>query len=132
MEVVEYDKEKHLKHIQDWLVMRDLDMDLSKDIPRIGFVAYGNREPICAGFLRLVESDYLILDSLITNPHASAQTRNRSIDLVVRELILKAKTLGKLKIIANSVDQNTLERSTKHGFKVMPHTMIALDLRGDI
>ncbi len=131
MEVVEYKKETHLTYIKDWLAYRGMDLELANDIPRIGYIVYGNLEPIAAGFLRLVEADYLILDSLITNPNASGKTRNDAIDMVVDALITRAKLLGKLKIIANSIDANTLERSKKHGFRQTLHRMIVLDLRED-
>ena len=131
MEVVEYKKESHLKFIENWLVAHELSVDLAKDLPRIGFLAFDNELGVAAGFLRLVESDYLILDSLITNPKAYSGSRDMAIDLVVKKLIEKAKEMQKYKIIANSTDANTLLRSKKHGFKEMPHTMIVLDLRED-
>ncbi len=83
---------------------------------------------VAAAFLRKVEGSYGQLDSLISNPVATSEQRHRGIDLVVTQVINKAKDLGITGLIALTKDVGTLMRSEKHGFVALPVTTIALDL----
>jgi hypothetical protein len=92
------------------------------------FLAYEKDEPVAAGFLRHIEKQYALLDSLITNPLSAPHLRDQAINAVVGKLILTAKKQGVLKILATSTDEHTLLRSRKFGFVASPHTLIVLDL----
>lgn len=128
MRVVEF-KDRHVHFVSEWLLKRSLSAELSLDLPAVGFIALEDESAIAAGFLRQVEGDYLIVDSLISNPSQAPEARNAAIDLIVLELIKMAKFMGISKIFANSTDINTLERAKKHGFKLLPNVMMSLDLR---
>lgn len=128
MEVQVFNPDDHMDHICEWLKLRNLPYSLGEQLPEIGFMAFEGGQAICAGFLRKVEGDFAMLDSLITNPEALNYLRSNAIDAVVRELIKAAKAWGISSLIATSTDAHTLERSKKHGFVAMPDTVIALEL----
>lgn len=128
MEIVSYNRDTHLIWLAHTLVKHGMSTMLTLDMPKVGFVCLYENLPICAGFLRKVEGNYMILDSLITDPDAHPAIRNQAIDAVVQELINKAKDMGVKKLMANTVDAHTLERSKKHGFKPLEHVVIVLEL----
>lgn len=118
----------HLEHIYGWLKARNAFVPEPSDMPEHGFVAYDEGQPVAAGFLRRVEGNYALVDSLVTNPDAPGVVRNQAIDMVVKHLLFKAKRLGLKHLIAFSVDTNTLMRSERHGFVRIPHAVIIADL----
>lgn len=117
-------------HIASWLNDRALNGSLSHDLPTLGLITYYETTPVAAGFLRRVEGNYCMLDSLITNKNIPSDYRDMALDYLVPKLINLAKSQGFTKIIAFSQDKHTLIRSLKHGFVHLPHTPIALDLSG--
>lgn len=110
------------------LSSRDLLGEL-KHLPRVGFVAMKNKSAIAAGFLRMVEGKFALLDGLITYHTEDSYLRHRAIHGVVTYLIQEARKLGLESIIAYSKDDGTLIRSESHGFKKLDHAIIALDLK---
>lgn len=114
----------HFSYIKSWLKERNLPQIEIGDLPKWGFICFANKEPTCAGFLRMCEGDYAILDSLITNPLAPSIHRHHCIDFLVEHLIKIAKMIGIKQIVAFSVDESTLERSKKHGFYQSGYTVI--------
>lgn len=128
METIPYNPELHKSYIRNWLEIRGLRISMIEELPKTGYITSGALGPIAAGFIRMVEGGFGILDSLITNPQATPQDRDAAIDLVVENLILKAKELKLSALIATTSDNHTLLRSSKHGFVQLPHTAICLDL----
>ena len=124
MEVIVFNRENHLELVSKWLKVRGINELLAQEVPQFGYICFNNHEAICAGFLRKVEGGYMFMDSLITNPIAEPELRNKAIDLVVTELIESAKDLQVTKILAYSTDINTLERSKKHGFRAYPENVV--------
>ena len=100
-----------------------------EELPSVGLIAIDGDTPIAAGFLRYIEGNFALLDGLITNPTQLGSTRHAAIDAVVSGLISIAVRLGYTRLMANSVDESTLTRSLKHGFKPLDHKVIVLDLR---
>lgn len=129
MRIFCYNPEEHKNIIATWLKDRGMDSGMVADLPEIGYVAYMLHIPIAAGFLRKVEGNFALLDSLITDPVAPANVRDKAIDLVVNDLIGRAKIEKMSKLIAFSVDKNTILRSSKHGFVGLPHSVISLSLK---
>ncbi len=68
------------------------------------------------------------LDGLCTNPDALPSKRHEAIEAVVNRILDEAKALGMRNLMAMSVDESTLMRSKRHGFKPCPHTLIVVDL----
>lgn len=130
MNVREFRIVDHISTIRHWLSQRGLSCALADELPELGYIAFERDEPIAAGFIRKVEPHFAQLDGLITNPMALSADRHAAIDLVVSEIIKKSKELKIRQLLAVSVDEGTLERSKKHGFQKLPHTVIALDLGG--
>jgi hypothetical protein len=69
-----------------------------------------------------------MFDSLITNPGCDARTRDECLDFLFKGLIQKAKDINIKQIFGFTLDDNTVERSIKHGFKKQPFTSAILDL----
>lgn len=127
MEVVPFDTE-HKRYIHNWLLERGLATRVIEDLPALGYITLDRGRPIAAGFIRLMEGGFGMMDSLITDPSAPGEIRSKAIDLVVTKLLKQAKSAGVKHIFAFSRDNNTLERSIKHGFKKLPETVIGVDL----
>lgn len=97
-------------------------------LPESGIMVYSADTPIAAGFLRKVEDNSAILDSLITNKDIDAVVRDKALDMLVTELLKVAKGLGITNIIAFSSDPHTLMRAKRFGFAELPHQVISLKL----
>lgn len=127
MDVLPFKSELHAQIIDTWLVAHGKSK-LSDGLPSIGFIAFLESEPVAASFLRYVEGGYCLFDGLVSNPSLPPFKRHLAIDAVVTALIKKAKDLNLTKILAYSLDEGTLKRSFGHGFKLLPHRLIVLDL----
>lgn len=102
----------------------------SESLPSIGFIAFEGSVPIAAGFLRKIEGNYGMIDSLVTNAQSSSELRHEAIDLIVRHLIKSAKHLKMNSILSFSKDKSTLVRSISHGFMLSDkHVMLSLNLK---
>ena len=105
--------------------------DISIELPQIGYIVEKDSYAVASGFLRVIEGNVAMLDSLVTHADCTPVDRDTAIDMVVQALISKAKELNIKQIIAFSRDKNTLERSLRHGFVRQDHAFIALDLSGE-
>ena len=99
-----------------------------KTLPKIGYIALLNEQPVAAGFLRRLEPCFAQLDTLVSNKYLGSQIRHEGIKGVVDELINEAKRLKLQGIIGMSADSGTLKRAATLGFKVIDQTLIALPL----
>jgi hypothetical protein len=126
VKIFEHQHETYL--IKNWLKKRGLRQKLCDDLPFIGVLAHDLNDYIAAGFLRHVEKNFGLIDSLISNPDIDGKRRNEAIDAVVSKLILIAKEKGISKLLAMSVDENTLIRSKSHGFIELQYKVISKDL----
>lgn len=126
--IVRYNKKRHFDLLQVMLRSRDLKVDYADTVPKLGLLAFYNETPVAAGFLRRVEGHYAILDSLITDPTAAPQVRDKILDLLVTMLIGLAKRHKIKGLQAGTLDSRTLVRALRHGFVQHTHTLITLDL----
>lgn len=127
MQIDNYDEALHGQIIDGWLKARGKN-DVIPTLPAIGFIALDNGDAVAASFLRHVEGDYCLFDGLVTNPAMPPFKRHLGIEAVVKQLIVRAKELKLKKVLAYSLDEGTLKRSLHHGFKLLPHRLIVLDL----
>lgn len=98
-----------------------------KTLPKIGYIALLNNQPIAAGFLRRVEGNIVAqLDGLTSNPYFGSQIRHEGIKLVVDRLIDDAKDMKLKGIIAFTRDNGVLARAKSIGFDTINSTIIAL------
>lgn len=117
-----------LKIINSWLRKRNLPTVPLRDLPEFGFVSCKDGKEIGMAFLRRCEGGLCIFDSMITNPKESLFTRHLSIEMLIDKIKEKASELGNHKIIAFSIDNGTIKRSKKHGFKEQKHVVLSLAL----
>lgn len=100
-----------------------------KSLPKIGYIAMIDDEPVAAGFLRRVEGDVVAqLDGLTSNPYFGGMIRHEGITVVVNQLILEAKILKLKGIIAFSLDSSVIKRAEVIGFTRLSHEVISLTL----
>ncbi len=114
-----------------WLEQHKMDVGLADQLPEVGYVAYRHTEPVAMGFLRRVEGDCGIIDSLMTNPHASKADRNEALDAIFSQLIETAKELGIKSLLGYSKDANTLMRARRYGFSDQPYAVMSATLRSE-
>lgn len=130
MEVVRFSLDAHYGDLNACLEAWRVPPSPKDEIPATGFVVLTEGVVAAFAFIRLVEGGFGQLDGLTSNPSLPGEIRSQAIDAVVERLINEAKVMKLKKLIAFSRDNNTLERSVKHGFSPMPHTLIALGLEG--
>lgn len=110
---------------------REMPLAVVETLPRIGaMVCHENGKPIAAGFLRKIEGSYGMFDGLISNPEASSTIRNEALNMVMTYIIEQARKLKLKNVVGYSIDKSALERSRKHGFYPLPHSVVALELGG--
>lgn len=101
---------------QNYLGICDIEM---KTLPKIGYIALLNNQPIAAGFLRRVEGGFAQLDTLASNAYFGSQIRHLGVSQVVDTLLAEAKRLKILGIISVTADKGTLERALSLGFRAL-------------
>lgn len=115
---------KDMLEAQEYPDVEDYCMDF---LPKIGYIALLNNQPIAAGFLRRVERDILgQIDSLVSNPYFGAQIRHKGLNMVVDQLLYDAKSIGLKGVYALTVDESVLKRAEAIGFSKVNHQVIAL------
>lgn len=97
-------------------------------MPSLGWIAFWGDTKIAALFLRRCEGNVAIFDSLVTDPLQPGVLRDLANDALIAQAVEEAYELNLTRIIAFSLDKNTLERVKKHGFIHQPHTLVSLDL----
>lgn len=110
---------------QKYPSIRDIEM---KTLPKIGFIAILNKQPIACGFLRRVEPCFAQIDTLVSNGYFGAQIRHGGIELVVTALLEEARRLKLKGIIAHTSDPGILKRAESQGFKQVDQIIIARKL----
>lgn len=115
-----------------WLNQRKMPEEYIVDLPELGVVSLYQNKKIAMGFLRKVEGNLALIDSLIADPFCPWELRSLGIDQVVSDLISQAKKSHIKRIIAYSINGRTLERSKKYGFESIPYQMISLDLKEEL
>ena len=99
-----------------------------KTLPKIGYMALLNNQPIAAGFLRRVEGGYAQMDTLVSNPYFGSQIRNMGISKVVDCLMNDAKELRLTGILAFTIEQSIIDRAKDKGFTSFDHKLIGVRL----
>ena len=87
-----------------------------KSLPRIGYIAMLEDQPIAAGFLRKIEGNKGILDLLISNPYFGDIIQQKGMSKVLEQLILDTKQLELNSIFALPMDTMTSNRLKALGF----------------
>lgn len=117
--------------LKEWLFKRKMDPELVQDIPRVGFIAWDENDPLAAGFIRRVEKcDFGILDGLISNPDCQGMRTNQALDLLVKKISEEAEKIGLRRLLAITNNKHVYRRSAWHGFETLPHLAITKVLGG--
>lgn len=119
-----YDPNKHSSSMLQLLASHNLNEELVHTLPQFGLIAFERELPIAAGFIRQVEGNYAILDSIISNPTADPSLRHRALDLIYKKCIHIAKLNGITRLIGTTADHGILTRSLNHGFLITPHVYL--------
>ena len=87
-------------------------------LPQIGTVIESNDIPICAGFVYQAKGTPLgWLEWVISDPESERSERDKSLDLLITDLIEKAKEAGTPVLFTSSNHAGLISRYTSHGFK---------------
>lgn len=98
-------------------------------LPKIGYMAFLDKHPLAAGFLRKVEGGLVAqIDNLVSNPQFGSIIRNKALNIVVDQLKLEAKSLKLKGIYAFTLDTSVILRAVETGFQHTGHTILALRL----
>lgn len=119
----------HIIFIGDALLERGHPLPPIDTYPEIGFVALHGEQFVAAAFVRQVEGGYGQLDGIVTNPCASGALRHKAQDLLFQTCIDAAKAKGIKGLMGYTIANSTGERSIKHGFEKLPHTLYVLNLK---
>lgn len=113
---------------KNWLAKRETYCPPREELPDIGFHVCVDGKPVAAGYLRKCEGDYGMIDSLATDPDASATDRDKALNYLVEQLILAAHKNHMKVLVSFSFDQNTIDRARGYGFEVLPHKTLVKSL----
>lgn len=110
-------KASDLHSVNKWRMKRNLWPVPGSELPRLGYMIPG----VAAAFLRRVEGGYALMDSLVTNPHVSSNTRHKALESLYDIILQEPSIKG---IIGFTVDESTLMRAKARGFKQLQHTVL--------
>ena len=100
-----------------------------KSLPKIGYIAMLENNPIATGFLRRTEGDLLAhIEGVASNPFFGSIIRHKGLDMVLKQLIDEANHLDIKGVLAFTVDYTVLNRAKDLGFNCLEDTKL-LSLR---
>jgi hypothetical protein len=99
-----------------------------ENTPACGWVAYSDKNPIAAGFLRRVEGGYGQFDTFVSNPSIPSAIRHFALTSITENLLNDAKSLGLSGIVSYIQDKSIIKRAEAIGFRRLPHAVFALPL----
>ena len=124
---------RHLKSMRSLLSLRGMPPELVLDLPSHGYMAFDElNEPIAAGFLRMVEGKFGLIDGFITNEHMDSETRHLALSAIGNALVEDAHKshISHLLVIAD--DPSMEKRALFHGFKPSTAKLMTRSLNGGI
>lgn len=118
------------------LAINGMSLEFEKDLPGIGYICFPEHEkspeelgpPIAAGFIRLMENDYGVMDSFITHRRYASDMRSAALDMIMKKLVLVGRDVGLKKLLAFSLESSLIKRACDLGFTRIPYEMAAHDL----
>lgn len=95
-------------------------------LPKNGIVVYDNELPVCMGFIYLTDSCICWVEHIIANQSADRTQRSHGIDLLIKALSKKAKSLDYV-IAMTSINKKTLiAKHIKNGYAITDTSMTNL------
>jgi len=128
MRLEAYNPEFHKPYLEQLLMSRDMPLLSLDALPSKGFIALEGYSIIAAGFLNVCEGATAFLDCYITHLKQPAFLRDEALDMITAQLVETAKSLEIKRLLAFSVDENTITRAEAHGFRVFPHVFAARNI----
>jgi hypothetical protein len=106
-----------------WLGQRDRPPIKMDELPKAGWTVIDDDErPVGMVFLRMVEGNLALIDSLINDPSQSSHRRHQINDRLFLQCIKIAKEFSFNGLLGMSLDDGTLKRAYNHGFIASPQT----------
>ncbi len=130
VKIFPFDKSRHSHDLSTAMKYRRMESPADKisALPELGLVAYWDGEFTAAGFIRKVEGGYGMIDSYVTDPRIKDVVRNDVLNALTIQLLDLARANGITNLIMFSVDEKTIIRSYRHGFKKRPDTVATIVL----
>lgn len=119
---------KDLEVLAVWLKAHKCPEKLLEEVPKVGKVVYGAKEPVAMGFIRQGEG-FCLLDGYISNPKASAEERNIGLNLLTHTLNNLAGELGFTRILCFSQNLDIIRRAKAHGFEYLEYSVMGKSLK---
>lgn len=111
------------------LSKHNIPKDYVNDLPQIGYgYVDENNTLIAMGFIRQAEGGYGFLEALTSNPEFSSEKRHEALTKLVDHLLYVANSIGLKAIFAFTQENDIVNRSLKHNFKVTNQTLIVRKL----
>ena len=79
---------------------------------------------VAAMGLRFIDEQYALIDSMITNPLCTSQSRHAALDSLYAAVFECIDSKGISGVLGFTVHADALERAKRHGFKPLPHTVL--------
>lgn len=124
-------KFKHLSLLQEMLESQhyqNVESVSMKSLPKIGYIALLNKEPIAAGFLRRIEGGFAQLDGLTSNAFFGSLIRHQGVSKVVESLLEDARNLKLKGVLAYTKDKSVVKRALIIGFNVVDQTVLSIKI----
>lgn len=111
--------EEDIFYINLWLAQRERAPVKRNELPECGWtVTDESNNPVGCVFLRLMEGDLAMIDSLINDPTQSSHRRHVINDRLFIQCLKMAKENNLKGLIGMSLDEGTLKRAINHGFEL--------------
>lgn len=121
-----YNTAEHESDLNDLLKLRELN-SYNHYIPEVGFCVYRRKKvPVSYVFIRKIEGNSAMLDSMISNPSISPELRNKANDMLINAALNHLKEQKTDIVLAFTKDINTLMRVRSHGLTLLEGYQVAL------
>jgi hypothetical protein len=112
--------------LNHWLKAHQHDQVSWDELPKLGYVATLEDGTMASiAFLRLVEGNFAMTDSLTINPELkSLKSKARAFDAITEKLIQVATALKIKCLLAYTSKEGVVKRSSKHGFTLAKQKLL--------
>lgn len=127
--IVEEFRYRFVPEVNRWMRARKLEPIKYSDLPHLGMMVFDKDVLVAVGFLRKIEGDLGMIDSMASNPDVSKEKRDEGLDMLTSSLLIRAQNVLKLKGIISHTKLSAIEaRAHKHGFKTSAEKILFLNL----
>lgn len=93
-----------------------------EDLPSLGYEATHEGQEVAFMFLRKVEGNILMVDSMVTDPSAKPEIRHAALDALFEVALAREE-----KLIGTTIHKSMIWRAERHGFKKSNQTLMVLE-----